>query len=525
MNCNFPNLGQIIKFAFDATGVLPRKHGEQDGLTEQEKKRIQKQLERLVDEDGSLQDRYGELIKDLAFITAGTVQNLKVNFAIGDVAMDLHEVYHLVIRSDGTYLSEKENIRWFCRHYAIPRLALSFQKHQLRYNLAAERLDTPDDPDWYLPTVDEGKITWPLAKAMRWIYQVCETNQTQFHYPGKNAKTDCAEQYQNLESAADWLNGKRMPSWPALYWNFSKSFDRLGAASDLRHRREIAVKRRESIIVALFLARLATYVSKAISEAFGPAFLAQLIKQFRQHRTWLALDLEALRNYTISYIEENHAPAAAVDAIWWKCSEQYWAWFAERATTFGNRLEHLLEEHGYAALPEETVSLLVKDYGDYTVRTSLELVEANREFSMPEGFAQALHDGFDLKSNPNVDDVDIDRYAEELASKGLEYYLPWMEPWLRAAIRYRREEYESAFRYVEAAFENAKYCAGEKQYQLVNQFIELAAKTDRWKSFKKGVEWARYLGLSVRWLRDNEPTEDNLRSVFRMMKKVRYGTL
>lgn len=525
MNCNFPTLGQIIKFAFDATGVLPRKHAEHDGLTEQEKKRIQKQLERLVDEKGSLQDRYGELIKSLAFITAGTVENPKVNFAIGDVAMDLHEVYHLVVRSDGTYLSEKENIRWFCRHYAIPRLVLSIQKHQLRYNLADERLEAPDDPDWYLPTVDEGKITWPLAKAMRWIYQVCETNQTQFHYHGKNAKTDCAEQQQNLENASDWLNGKRMPSWPALYWNFSKSLDRLAAAGDPQLRREISVTRRESIIVVLFLARLATYVGRAISQAFGPAFLAELIVQFQRQHAWLALDLEAFRNFTISYIEENHAPDGGRDEIWWQFSEQYWLWFAERATTFGNTLEQLLEAHGYAALPEETVSRLGKDYGDYTVRTSLELVEANREFSMPEGFAQALHDGFDLKSDPLVDDVDIDRYVEKLASKGLEYCLSWMEPWLRAAIRYRREEYESAFRYLEVAFENAKYCAGNKQYQLVNQFIELAAKTDRWKSFKKGIEWAQYLGLSVRWLRDNEPAEDNLRSVFRMMKKVRYETL
>ena len=46
MNSCFPNFGHVVKFAFAALGLLPRKRGACDGLTEQEKKRIQKQVER-----------------------------------------------------------------------------------------------------------------------------------------------------------------------------------------------------------------------------------------------------------------------------------------------------------------------------------------------------------------------------------------------------------------------------------------------------------------------------------------------
>lgn len=70
-----------------------------------------------------------------------------------------------------------------------------------------------------------------------------------------------------------------------------------------------------------------------------------------------------------------------------------------------------------------------------------------------------------------------------------------------------------------------RYRAGGSQYLLVNQFVELAAKTDRWKSFKKGVEWALYLGISIRWLRDQEPTEESLQFVFAMMQKATYAQL
>lgn len=46
---------------------------------------------------------------------------------------------------------------------------------------------------------------------------------------------------------------------------------------------------------------------------------------------------------------------------------------------------------------------------------------------------------------------------------------------------------------------------------------------DKWMSFKRGVEWANFLGLSIRWLRDEEPTEEKLRGIFELMKKVRYA--
>lgn len=525
MNCSFPNFGKIVKFAFDATGLLPRKRGDCDGLSEQEKKRIQKQLERLIDEEGALLERCGELIQSLAYISAGTINHPKVNLAIGDVAIDLFEVYHLVIRSDGTYLSEMENIRWFCRSYAIQRLGLSIQKHLLRYNLAKEGLETPVDPDWYLPTMAEGTTVWPLEKAIRWIYQVCETNQTRFHFPEKDAKVAtvrCSEQQQNLENAADWLNGKRIPSWPALHWNFSTSLERLGTVADPRFRREVPSKRRESMMIVLFLARVATYVCKAISDAFGQAFLAQLIGQFQRQRAWLISDLEPFNKYIKSYLSKIHTTADTCDEVWWVKSEQHWSWFANREIAISKELNQLLSQNDLATLPEGTVSALVAKHGDYSVRTILEQIEAHSEFIMPEGFPQAVLEGMDLKSRQSLKDGDIDRYVDAITHRGLTHCLPWMEPWLRACIRYRCQDYESAFGYMELAFEQAKYCAGNRQYELVNQFIELAAKTDRWKCFKKGVDWAHYLGLSVRWLRDREPTVENLRGTFEMMKTMQY---
>ena len=100
-----------------------------------------------------------------------------------------------------------------------------------------------------------------------------------------------------------------------------------------------------------------------------------------------------------------------------------------------------------------------------------------------------------------------------------------MEPWLRAVFCYRAEKYDEAFGYFKKAFSNAQYRAGTNQYKLVNQYVEVSAKLDKWQQFKKGVEWATYLGIKVRWIRDEEQIQENLRNAYNILKVANYPQL
>lgn len=522
MNDNFPTLGELVKFAFDAAGVLPRKRGENDGLNDTDKKRIQKQLERLTNEEGSLTERCGELIRTLAFLTAGAIPNTKANLAFGEVVMDLFEVYNAAIRDEGTYLNKKDSILWICRVYAIPRLALSIPKHSLGFHLRSEGFSIPHDPNWYLPTVDGDEVDWPLRKAMSWVYEVCGISRTHFHYPGKSSDIDQPEQQQNLDNASAWFKGKRIPSWPSLYWNFSRSLEHLQSHADPLRRRQFSDNLRESIFLVLFLARLSTYICSLIRDNYGSVVLDRLITQFKQHRDWLAVDLDSFAKETTSYIDGAGVAPMAQDEVWMRFSERYWDWFSERFYNLVSELNNLLEHHDHMLLPKNIVTELIERYGEYSVRTALEKLEINHDFPIPPNFPLRLREGFELKADIDCNDDDIDHYLLEIQQDGLVSHLNWMKHWLRAVVRYRKREYKSAFSHMECAFEQAKYRAGHNQYQLVNQFIELAAKTNRWKCFKKGIEWARYLGISVRWLRDREPDEEALQFVYMMMQKANY---
>lgn len=360
MNCRYPTLGQVIRFAFDACGVMPRKRSERNGMSEQDKKRIQKQLQRLAAEEGKLLENAHAVIDELGGLLAVTVAPAKAVIALRAILHDLFAVYCNVVRSDGTYMSVRDTIGWFCRAYAIPRLAFSVRKLLLRLNIVAEGFRTPSDSDWYLPTVTDEGVTWPLAKALHWTYGVCDTKQTHFHFPGMNTKSECPEQTQHLDNARQWCKGKSIPSWNSLHWNITRSFGRLSSVEDSRYQRDIPEALRENILLVLFVARLSTYVCKAIADAFGTDCLAQIVAQYRRQDSWLEPHIEVLKQEVNRFRIQMLGSGLSADEACEEVSENYWQWFSDHAVDCGKEIQHLLDRHGKPTLPEETIRMLLR---------------------------------------------------------------------------------------------------------------------------------------------------------------------
>ncbi|MBT0727614.1 hypothetical protein HGT73_09490 [Rosenbergiella australiborealis] len=526
MHASFVSLGQLLKFAYDATGVLPRKRAERTGRNEKDIKRISKQLERLIDEEGCLMARSKELIRVLYSELAGTIQNPKVSVAIRESINDLFDVYHNVVCNEVTYLSPKDSLKRFYGAHAIPELVLSIQKHILRLNIAAEEFIAPPENDWYLPDISENStIIWPLDKAMNWIYIHCQTNRTQFHSAGMVIHEDDPEIRQNIENASNWQSGATFPSWHGLHWNFSRSMDRLVAAEGA-YQRAISAKEKESILYVLFLARLSTYVSKQLKEAYGEKFLSEMLQLFKRQRNWLVADLQTFKAQTDNFIEQHAIPEEQHNSVWFKLSNRHWSWFTDQCRHCGATMQELIATSEDHVIPETKIAQLCNQYGDYIVRAALDsLVSVSDLHNSFFGFWKAILKGFDLKKSIITTEADVAAYEAEMRDNQLLNGLQWMVHWNRALIHYRKHEDKEAFRHIEKAFEVAQYSAGKNQYEIVNQFIELAAKNNNWKSFKNGVLWANYLGIRGRWLSNYELTDENLRHAFNIMKNThfRYG--
>lgn len=523
MQASFVTLGQLVKFAYDATGILPKKRDEKTSLSSTDVKRIQKNLERLVDEEGSLLDRSGELIRTLHDELSETIHNEKVKSAIGECLLDLLEVYNHVVRDEGTYLPPQDSLQWFASTHAVRRLALSVQKHLVRFNIAADGLIYPKDVNWYLPDISDNSITWPLEKAIQWIYRHCNTSPTHFHCAGKTHVESDSEMRQNLENASNWQKGRNLPSWGALHWNFSRSINRLLAAEGSAAR-AISSKEKESMLYVLFVARLSTYITNLVHDAYGKDILTGLLSRFMKQRDLLTKDIHIFKDTAESYIEQKKIPQEYHDLVWFDLSNEYWHWFANRLSHCTKTMQELITSSDNNSISSEKSLQLCKKYGEYVVHSVLDFINSQCDLKHPRFFAEALFKGFDLIKNSETTLQEIDIYEAEIREKEVFFCLEWMVHWNRALLHYRNQQDAEAFKHITDAFKLAKYSAGSNQYKIVNQYIELSAKNNSWQNFKKGVAWALYLGISVRWLRKDEPTEENLRSVFNLMKnqKLRY---
>ncbi|OHC26707.1 MAG: hypothetical protein A2Y50_08490 [Pseudomonadales bacterium RIFCSPLOWO2_12_59_9] len=513
----FATQGELVKLAYDAFGVLPRKEAVHDDFDENAKKAIQKQLGRLAKEEGHLVSNFGEAVRLLSNILTGYLPSIRIMGAIGDPLADLHDAYNELVRSEGTFLDRAETLRYFISIKAIPLLVVSLNQSLLRYKIADFELDTPEDEFWYLPSVaDDGKLTLPLEKVMRWAYQLCDSSQTQFHYPGKNAASNDAALLNNLDNAINWTRGSSFPALATLVKNFDDSFEAMA-----EHEREVPRQVQASILTVLVLARLTSYIVKEIVRAYDVHYLADVCTQFRAYALWIAADVNEFKVELQPVMQRQESPETAL-TVWLHACDDYWSFFNRKIVTVANTLQHFHDEQPDQPIREDVVAALTSKYGCFAVSVCMDLTQRKMSLGPPEGFAEMVMQGFALKLDPGTQWSQIDEYAAEVKTYGLDEHLCWMEPWLRAVYHYRKEDFKAAMGYYQVAFDNAKYRAGKDQYKLVNQYVEVAAKNDKRQCFKKGIEWAQYLGIKVRWLRDDAPTDENMELVYGMLKIARY---
>ncbi|GGX23158.1 hypothetical protein [Undibacterium macrobrachii] len=524
MNVGFPKVGEIIQFAYDAAGVLPRKHALEKDFDETAKKTLQKALSRLAKEEGDLGESIQQLIKKLGYLVGGYLTNPRVAIPVGDVLMDLLEMYQMALRGNGTYLDKKGTIKWFIVDCLVGQLSLSVKRKILRFNIEAENYKTPEGC-WFLPSVEENRLVFPLEKAMSWIYAECRLSQREFHCPDKTDSMTFAQQ-QNLESAKYWIKESVVPSVPVLFWNFRRSLESINKTSNLNIKRTINSHQIDNFLVILFIARISTFVSKKILENFGQPFLLDVCEQFVLQYGFVSSDFSGFETDLRNRLKTIPFRKSYANKVWEEQTLNFCDFYDHVQSEFEGTLKMMGEEGRIEIFQNPfEVNKFCGQFGKFFPLSFAMRVQRPELHDLPVNFPEILSEGLDLKNRPNTSVEEIESFENALSNSGIEPLLPWILPWIKGTFHYRRQEYDLAFPFLTDAFDSAKYCAGGQQYKLVNQFVELAAKNDKKSDFERGISWARYVGVEIRHLRSNEMTEVNLNSVFEIMKKAVYATL
>lgn len=523
-NVGFPTVGEVIQFTYDAVGVLPRKHAVEKDFDEKAKKTLQKALSRLAKEEGDLSENMQQFIRTLAYLVGGYLTNARVAIPFGHVLMDLLEMYQMALRGNGTYLDKKGTIKWFIVDYLVGQLSLSVRRKILRFDTETENYKTPEGC-WFLPSIEENRLVFPLEKAMSWIYAECRLSQREFHCPDKNDTMIFAQQ-QNLESVQYWIKESAVPSVPVLFWNFRKSIEYVNKTSNLNVRRIIDSHQTENFLVILFIARLSTFVSKKILDNFGQPFLLDVSKQFVLQYGFVSSDFSHFETDLRNRLRTMPFRKTHAIKFWADETLKFCDYYDDVQTRFEDSLRMLdIEEKIRIFQDTSEVAKVCRQFGKFFPLSFAMRVQRPDSHDLPVNFSDILYEGLDLKNRRDTSVEEITNFEDTLSKSGTKSLLPWLLPWIKGTFHYRRQEYALAFPFLKDAFDSAKYCAGNQQYKLVNQFVELAAKNDKRKEFIRGLSWARYIGLEIRWLRSKEPTEENLDFVFEMMKTAVYSSL
>lgn len=524
----FPPLGALAKFLFSSSGLLAEKDARKDArLSDTERKRYQKALDRLVAEEGQFADNFDQLLTVFREQIESVIPSQKITDAILFSVKDVYVQYRNLLNQEGTYFNQQETLKWTLETRFISRFILSPQKNHLRFNIKDECWKTPNDPFWYLPTIAEDEVTWPLQKALEFGYKVAKTSLTNFHYPGKVVDQENFQLKQNEANARNWLKGQHIPSWHGLNLNLNQSFDAMQSSTS-KHHCELSQKEKSSVLIVAFIARFSTYLCQEVDKAFGREFLGALIERYKIYTEYLAQDHSEIEEYVDSEIakalQSGNFSNGMRDELLLDAVPSYWACKADIVTQLVNSLEHRrqVEQRLDQQYTVEEQKYLIHYCGNFHGHALIENFRIQANYPPPKDFFDELHEAEKLRKTPVIDKLAIQAFEQRLKKKSLSKALGWYANWLYGIMYYRQRLYTKAHMYHEKAFQQAKYSAGNRQYPLVNTYIELCAKSKQKNSFRKAVSWAHYIGMRVRWIENVPPQEEELEVAYAIFESAFY---
>ncbi|MDP2521399.1 hypothetical protein Q8W30_02345 [Neptunomonas phycophila] len=242
-------------------------------------------------------------------------------------------------------------------------------------------------------------------------------------------------------------------------------------------------------MVIFFIARLTTFITNEVQKVFGIGFLAHLIDIYRELLPEIRADVK------------KHARVIMQDRSQYEGLDQ-----------------EDIDDH------QRGCTDAIFSCGRFNISSHFMGQKLQKNYQPPNEFLEVHARLSELKKSINyVSEVEVLKsYA-----KGLGQFecLEWMFEWVTAVYYHRKKDKLLAFKHYEKAFTLGKYVAGESQYLLVNQYIEACAKCNKWVAFKKGVAWADYLGIKIRWLRGADRSEEALKVAFTFFEYTDYAVL
>lgn len=483
----FPSQGDLIKFIYDAFGIIPSK-SEQILDLKIENKSLQKSLQRFAKEKGSnFLENFELHIQALRSAITDLFPTWHFQLTILNTLQELFQCYLNTVIYEHTYLEKKKSFEFIIFSTLLPRLPTSILKYKEGYADFFQKITAPKNFYWFL----ESENQTPLSYIMQWIYKSENLTHEEFHtlHPSQLKSNEDSQDEKDLWNTQNWLNNKSLPAFNNLKAVFERAFQS----------HAIPKERQENYLFFLLIARFCTYCSQQIKENYGDNTLRTISIKLKAYLEAIYKDFHLFFNDTKRSLVENKKKNIASDDSITEAQKNentillnfaIFELFSVNCLE-DNRLALYVQRMGHTNdlpnfddhFPSNFNLITLKDTYDY-----LQSQANPKQFLV--NIENYHHGYFDVLNKQ----IPFEVWLTEYQSCHNDIIYPWLEQWIRGVLLFKENNIEEALNFMDSAFETIRYAAGKHQERFLEDYLLISlAQPKGYKSFKQAYKWGTFM--------------------------------
>lgn len=483
----FPSQGDLIKFTYDALGIIPSK-SEQILDLKIENKSLQKSLQRFAKEESSnFLENFDLHMQALHSAIADLFPTWHLQHSILDTLKDLFQCYLGAVLENHTYLNKKDSFEFIIQTTILPRLPISILKYKESYADFFKDVHAPQDFYWFLETNNQT----PLSNIMQWIYTSENLDQNNFHSLEQSLLTtyESDQQEKDLWNVDNWLKDKTLPAFAMLKATFDRAFKS----------HAIPKERQESYLFFLLIARFCTYCSQQIKENYGTSFLQTMSEKLRSYLDAIYKDFHIFYNDEMKAIMNEQKNIMASDPyniennvnIEEMTNFLVFQSFQKNCLQAGAELALRVQRVGHTNNLPDFDDHFPANFNLITLKDGFHYLQSQAN---PKQFLVNIenyyHGYFDVLNKQ----MSFEVWLAEYQSCHNDIVYPWLEQWIRGVLLFKQNDIAEALNFMDSAFETIRYAAGKHQERFLEDYLSISlAHTKGYKSFKQAYKWGTFM--------------------------------
>ena len=483
----FPSQGDLIKFTYDALGIIPKK-SEQILDLKIENKSLQKSLQRFAKEEGSnFLENFNLHMQALHSAIADLFPTWHLQHSILDTLKDLFLCYLEAVLTNHTYLDKKDSFQFIIQTTVLSRLPISILKYKECYADFFKNVHAPQDFFWFLGSDNQT----PLSYFIQWIYTSENLDQNNFHTleQGLLTTSESDQQEKDLWNVDNWLKDKTLPSFAMLKATFDRAFKS----------HAIPVDRQETYLFFLLIGRFCTYCIQQIKENYGASFLQIMSETLRSYLDAIYKDFHIFYNDEMKAIMSEQIKIMASDPyniennvnIEEMANFIVFKSFSKNRLQTGEELALHVQRVGHTNDLPSFDDHFPANFNLITLKDGFCYLKSQANPKQFLANIENYHQGyFDVLNNK----MSFETWLEAYKSCNNHIVYPWLEQWIQAVLAFKKDQYHKSLEYMNQAFETIRYSAGKHQERFLEDYLLIALANEKsYKSFKQAYKWGTFM--------------------------------